>query len=120
MLAFHRQNCERKKTWLTIFEADEATTPLRAVPQNHEHELMESLKSSKCQPGVGLLIDANPVSGHFDAVDVDEMLEQQRTSLILKMILRSLSLTVATGACVLKSLRILVRREPNGLYNPFG
>lgn len=96
------------------------TNPLLAVPQKHEDELIEFLKFNKYPYGVGFLAVAVSVSGRFGAVEVDYMLEQQRTDLFCKKNLRSLSSMVATVSPMLECLRTLVSRKPNEPHSPVG
>lgn len=72
------QNFSREEIWLTIFQVNEVKSPLRADSQKQEDELTESLQSSKY--GAVLTAVANLFSGHFGAVQVNNMLKQQRAS----------------------------------------
>lgn len=63
VLPFNPQKYEREEIWLTIFQVHEVTSPLRAVSQQHDDELVESLQYKKYQYGVGFMSVANPVSG---------------------------------------------------------
>lgn len=119
VLPFNPQKYERKKIWLTVSQVDDVTDTLRAVSHKHDEDLMESLKSCKKHYGTGLMTITNSVFVLFSVVEIESNLEQQGTDLFLKNNSRSLPWTVATGASVFRSLRILVGRKPGVLHSPF-
>lgn len=81
----------------------------RNVSEKQKDKLMESVKSKNRQYGVGLVTVSNPVPGRLDAVEVSDMLEQQKSDLSArKRISSSLSTTIATAAFGFKILRILM------------
>lgn len=85
VLSFELQKYRRKRTWLIIFPTSEVTSPLPAFSLKYEDEFIESLKSEKYQYGVGLMDAANPGSERFSAVELHNMLDQQKLDLFLKI-----------------------------------
>lgn len=83
-----------KKIWLTISQVNGVTDPLRAVSQKPEEKLMEFINSNKYQFVVDLMTVANPVSGRFGVVEVDDMLEKQEVDLFLRI---DLALAIVDG-----------------------
>lgn len=79
-----------------VSEVDALTSLLRAVPENHGDELMESLKFKKYPYGLGVMTVATSVSGHFDAFEVHDMLEQQKPDLLPE---KEFALAIADCRC---------------------
>lgn len=67
-LSFYPWRYTRREIWPTLFQVDEVTSPLRTFSKKQENELMEPLKFSKYQNGVGLMAVADPVTGRLGAV----------------------------------------------------
>lgn len=82
--------------------------------------MIESPSSSKYQYSVAPVTGVHAVPGRFDAVKVDNMLEQPRSDLLLEKKLRLLTSTMATVAPVRKGMRTLVSRKPSGIPSPVG
>lgn len=87
-----------RKIWLTISQVEGTTSPLCALFEKHEYELMNSQKSHKLPYCVGALPAANHVSGCFSAVKAGHMLYQQKADMILEKELA----TATTGVRLLR------------------
>lgn len=78
MLSFDLQSFNSKAVGLTFSQDDKVTNPLCTVFQRHKDESTEFFKPNKRQYGIGLMTFADLIFVFFGAVQIDDMLEQQK------------------------------------------
>lgn len=69
------QTYRSEEVWLTLIQVDEVQVPVYAALQSREVDLLEFLRSKKCQYSAGLMTAVSLAPEKLDAVSVNSVLE---------------------------------------------
>lgn len=120
MLPFGVQKYSDKEIWLTTSQADNAASPLYAVPQKQKDELRESLEFSHQQYSVGPIAVADTSLGASAQYKSTICLRSKKGICSSKNSFRSLPSTIDTVAPIIRSLPIVVSLDPNWPHSRSG